>query len=246
MIEIWDKIWEKNQAEWDWDCLSEEMVQTLKREIGDLRGKKILEAGSGSGRISLRLAKEGAEITLLDYSERALEVSRKYFSKNKIQAVFIQADLTEKLPVDDNSYDIVWNGGVMEHFTREEQVEVTKEIYRISQEFHTFNPYLGSVFYRLGKWAAEKRRIWPYGKEVPIKTMEEVFEAAGFKLLKEYPVAHQVSLDFLTFLGNNTGQMIRLFLAELEEKERHEILQRMGGYLLYSKGTRQTYNFQKS
>ncbi len=92
---MWDKIWQRDHQ--DWDSLSEEIFQTLRKEVGDFKGKKILEAGSGSGRISLRMALEGAEITLLDYSLKALEVSRRNFLKKYgIEASFIQADLREK------------------------------------------------------------------------------------------------------------------------------------------------------
>ncbi len=237
MREIWDKIWEREQQ--DWDRLSEEIVRILKKEIACLQGKKILEAGSGSGRISLRLALSGAEITLLDYSAKALEISGGHFHKYGLPVTLVNADLTEKLPFADNAFDMVWNSGVMEHFDRQEQLPIVREIHRVAREFHTFNPYTGSIFYRLGKWAAERNGSWPYGKELPIQTMKDVFTGAGYTLQAEYPIASSVSLDFLAFLGNNTGELLRLFLAELTEDEKADMLQRMGGYLLYSKGIRE-------
>ncbi|NLI91927.1 MAG: class I SAM-dependent methyltransferase [Peptococcaceae bacterium] len=234
MSEIWDKIWQRDQQ--DWDSLSEEIYQTLRKEMGHVQGKKILEAGSGSGRISLRLALEGAEVTLLDYSPKALEISRNHFNKYKIQAFFINADLTEKLPFEDNSFDVVWNAGVMEHFNRQEQLDITREFKRISREFHTFNPFAGSFFYRLGKWTAEKNGVWGYGKEFPVQSMKDIFDGSGYTLQTEYSIAHSTSLDFLAFVNNHTVQLIHLFLLDLDEVEKTEMLKRMGGYLLYSKG----------
>lgn len=247
MGEEWDKIWQNelervdnNIEEIFNDNLSKEIYLTIKREIGDVNGKKILEAGSGSGRISLRLALEGAEISLLDYSDKALEVSRKYFEQYNCKAKYIKADLTNKLPFKDNYFDIVWNGGVMEHFNLKEQISITKEISRISKEFHTFNPYFKSFFYRLGKWTAEVTNNWPYGTEHPVRTMKNVFEESGFILKNEYSIAHTTSFDFLLFLkgGNNVVQGIKLYLQSLDEKEKREALEGLGGYLLYSKGLR--------
>jgi hypothetical protein len=102
----------------------------------------------------------------------------------------------------------------MEHFTRE-QLDITREFHRIALEFHTFNPYNGSVFYRLGKWVAEKNGSWPYGRELPVRTMKDIFEGSGFVLQAEYSIAHLASLDFISFLSNNTGQIFRLFFADL-------------------------------
>lgn len=239
MSEVWDKIWQNEVAEWD--NVSEEIYRVLKREIGDLKDKKILEAGSGSGRISLRLALEGAEVTLLDYSDKALEVSRKYFEDHDGKATFLKADLTQELPLEDNSFDIVWNSGVMEHFRQHNQIFISKEFFRISKEFHTFNPYANSFFYRLGKWVAETTGIWQYGTEYPVKTMKHIFEESGFILQKEYSLSHMSSLEFLCYLkgGANVSQAIIHYLQGLEDTERLETLEKLGGYLLYSKGIKE-------
>ncbi|SKC84197.1 class I SAM-dependent methyltransferase [Maledivibacter halophilus] len=245
MGEEWDKIWQNelerlnSNSKWVFnDNLSKEIYLTLKREIGDIKGKKILEAGSGSGRISLKLALDGAHVYLLDYSDKALEVSKKYFERYNCEGEFIKADLTKKLPFKDDFFDIVWNGGVMEHFDLQEQISISREIFRIAKEFHTFNPYTKSFFYRLGKWTAEMTKNWPYGVEHPVTTMKNIFERSGFILQREYSVAHVISLDFLVFLkgGNDVAQGIKIYLENLNEEERKETLEQLGGYLLYSKG----------
>lgn len=70
--------------------------------LGDLRGKKVLDIGAGTGRLSLRLAEKGAKVTALDLSQKMLE---KLKQKNrKIRAIIADA---EKLPFPDNSFDFV-------------------------------------------------------------------------------------------------------------------------------------------
>ncbi|KXG44467.1 class I SAM-dependent methyltransferase [Tepidibacillus decaturensis] len=239
MKETWEKVWETHKLT-DWDPLSEEIYQILKREVKDFKGKKILEAGSGSGRISLRLALEGAEVTLLDFSEKALEIADNYFSKFDMKGNYVLADLTKSLPFENDEFDLVWNSGVMEHFLFEQQVSIIKEFYRIATEFHTFNPNASSFFYRLGKWFAELSNTWQYGEEFPIITLEGVFKNGGFSLEKEEPIAFLNSLYFLNYIPNssNVTKVIFAYLSQLNDKERRETEQRLGGYLLYSKGVK--------
>lgn len=240
MTEVWDRIWRNEVAEWD--PLSEEIYQVLKKEIGDFGGKKILDAGAGSGRISLKLALEGADVTLLDYSEKALERCKELFDRHNQKATLIKSDLRKDLPFEDDSFDIVWNSGVMEHFVENEQVFMVSEFARIAREFHTFCPNARSFLYQIGKWVAERAGIWPYGCEYPVETMKIVFNQAGYTLEKEYPIAHLISVDFLVFIngGENLHKAILSYLQSLVPEKAIDTLERLGGYLLYSKGVRES------
>ncbi|WP_160317226.1 class I SAM-dependent methyltransferase [Oxobacter pfennigii] len=236
---IWDELWEKWEFQ-EWDEISEEIYMVLKEEIGELKGKKILEAGSGSGRISLRLALDGASVTLIDFSQKALDISKNYFDKCGVKAEFYNINLKDELPFADNSFDIVWNAGVMEHFTQKEQIKIFKEFSRIAPEVHTFNPNINSFFYRVGKWSAEKNGVWPYGQEFPVETMEYIFKESDMKLQKEYDNAFLDSINFLIFItgGGVLKKRIIQFLNELDENERKKFSDNIGGYLVYSKGIR--------
>lgn len=239
-LETWENLWE-SETDTEWDDLSEEIYCTLKRECSGFGGRKILEAGSGSGRVSLKMSMEGARITLLDYSQNALELGRSIFERQKQDVRIVKHDLRNPLPFKDGEFDIVWNSGVMEHFTQRQRVDITREIARIAGQFHTFNPYSNSFFYRLGKWAAEKNGTWRYGEEYPVKTMSSIFDKCPMKLESEYTVAHINSLDFLDLLPEYYGvkYVILTFLDSLSVQERKEMLKSLGGYLLYSKGVKQ-------
>ena len=50
--------------------------------LGDLKGKKVLDVGAGTGRLTLRLAKLGADVMALDISVVMLEEIKKKFSRN--------------------------------------------------------------------------------------------------------------------------------------------------------------------
>jgi ubiquinone/menaquinone biosynthesis C-methylase UbiE len=66
-------------------------------------GEKILDAGSGTGNLSLRLAERGAEVTGFDYSEVAVSSHRQKAPQMKV----LQGSLEEPLPFANASFDVV-------------------------------------------------------------------------------------------------------------------------------------------
>ena len=70
--------------------------------LGDLTGKKVLDVGAGTGRLSLLLSKVKAEVTALDVSEQMLQVL-----KNKDKKINIQLGDAEDLVFEDESFDLV-------------------------------------------------------------------------------------------------------------------------------------------
>lgn len=70
--------------------------------FGEVNGKKILDVGAGTGRLSLVLGKAGAQVTALDVSMEMLKILAK--KNGKIETVVGEAD---DLPFEDNTFDFV-------------------------------------------------------------------------------------------------------------------------------------------
>lgn len=68
----------------------------------EIKNKKILDVGAGTGRVSLPLALAGAQVTALDISEKILELLKR--KNKKITTVVGEA---ENLPFENESFDIV-------------------------------------------------------------------------------------------------------------------------------------------
>jgi 2-polyprenyl-3-methyl-5-hydroxy-6-metoxy-1,4-benzoquinol methylase len=70
----------KQLLEWERGCIdiskkvpsNREVVAQILHILGDLRGKRTLEVGAGSGADSVYLAKKGAEAHCLDYSRTSV------------------------------------------------------------------------------------------------------------------------------------------------------------------------------
>lgn len=227
---LWDAIWRHGFP--DWDELSEEICSTLRREIGPLDGKRILEAGSGTGRISCALACSGADVYLADYSEEALAMSREHFLAHSASGHFVLTDI-RNLQLPDDYFDVVWSSGVLEHFGAYEQRIILNEMVRVSKngaKIIVIVPYSNSLLYQLGKWWSEALGTWPYGVEEPMLSLGQVLEDTKVRLLREYTIAGEVSADFLRFLGPQ-GAMLRQ-LVRLKRRLHPEV--EVPGYLLVS------------
>jgi ubiquinone/menaquinone biosynthesis C-methylase UbiE len=95
-----------------YDLAFADMVNVLKARPSD----KILDAGCGYCYHTTRLARSGASITAVDFSDAALVAGQQTIARAGIadRVNLQQADLT-KLPFSDNSFDFVVSWGVLMH-----------------------------------------------------------------------------------------------------------------------------------
>ncbi len=110
------------------------LVDAIKIVMPDLKGRKAIEVGGGSGISLAMLAQNGAEVTNLDISEIALKyfecLAGHYNVKNKINTE--RADFFKGDPELSNRFDLTYNVGVFEHLTRDEQSHLLEEMVRIT------------------------------------------------------------------------------------------------------------------
>ncbi|MBI5221735.1 MAG: class I SAM-dependent methyltransferase [Candidatus Magasanikbacteria bacterium] len=95
--------------------------------LGDLQNKKVLDVGAGTGRLSLLLAKAGAEVTALDLSVEMLKILK---NKNKKIATVIGD--AGNLPFENNSFDIVAAAFLIVHL--KDPITFFDETYRVLKD----------------------------------------------------------------------------------------------------------------
>jgi ubiquinone/menaquinone biosynthesis C-methylase UbiE len=170
--------------------------ELLKKYLPENKDAKILDAGGGTGRIAIPLAKMGYSVTLCDLSPRMLDVAKKKVLEegwsDRIEV--LECDI-HKLRFPDESFDFVlcWDGGME---AAEELIRVTKKGGRIS--LFLVNKWAAAVssFYEApsATWTliefSPSYLIDEYGKHM-IVTAEEArsfFEAERIKVLDIYAV----------------------------------------------------------
>jgi ubiquinone/menaquinone biosynthesis C-methylase UbiE len=232
----WQKLWIERKEEVRPGAEPSPIFHELKQIVGDMHGKSILEPGSGIGEISIDVAAAGGNVVLLDISQQALDLSRKFFGERKLKAEYILGDIFA-MPFQDSRFDVVWNAGVVEHFKFDDQVLALKEFARVTKRgglVITFNPNARARLYRWGKRVGEERGIWEFGEEYPVETMAQVASAAGLVLEDEHSFFFERSISFLRYVSPLVFRWYKT-LYTLSGGARTRFWQnRYGGYLLAS------------
>ncbi len=78
------------------------------------KGMRVLDVGCGNGYVLSQYARFGAEVAGVDLTETALDLSRKRFALANLRGDFRVTD-GDRLPFDDESFDIVCSMGVLHH-----------------------------------------------------------------------------------------------------------------------------------
>jgi len=74
-----------------------------------LNGVKLLGLASGGGQQMPVFAALGADCTVLDYSDRQLESERTVSEREGYKINIIKADMTKRLPFENNSFDVIFH-----------------------------------------------------------------------------------------------------------------------------------------
>lgn len=98
--------------------------------FGSLKGKRVLEIGCGMGSHAQLLAQAGADLTAIDLTPRAVEVTSRRLSNIGLKAEVRVMD-AEHLEFPDKEFDFVWSWGVIHHSADTEQI--VKEISRVTK-----------------------------------------------------------------------------------------------------------------
>lgn len=155
---------------------------------------KALHAGCGSGQVDVDIA-DYIDITALDISTNALRIYKKVHGGN---SKTIQGNIFN-LPFADNTFDGLYNLGVLEHFTQDEIHKILIECKRVLKPggrilvlwpptfgFTVF--VLDSAHFILNKIFQMKIKLHP-DEITRLKSEQhgvQTFEKAGFKIVKYY------------------------------------------------------------
>lgn len=198
-------------------------------------GEHCLELGSGTGELSARLALAGRRVTLLDFSTASLDLAQELFRRLSLPAGFVHADVTQQLPFGDRIFDVVFSSGLLEHFEPDGIEHIVRESARIARRsVVALVPNSKSLPYRLGKQRQEADGTWTWGREVPFTTLRPQFEHAGLAAVREWTVAPEHALEFLT--ASDLQPMRRGIAAFYRGLAPDELAALDQGYLLVAQG----------
>jgi len=142
----------------------------------DIKGKKLLDAGCGTGWFSKAAYDRGADVTSMDLGEGLLkEVAKKCDTERVVGSIL-------EMPFDDNSFDIVVSSEVIEHTPDPHQA--IREMYRVLKKDGTLILTTPNKIWFFAIWIANKLNLRPYdGYEnwTGWREMKRILKKTGFK-----------------------------------------------------------------
>lgn len=103
------------QGRYDW----------ILKMLGDVRGKRVLDAGCGGGSLSFLLARGGADVEGIEFDERGVAFARGNLTSadphGRLICHFQKASVYE-VPFPDNAFDAVASCEVIEHLAEPERM----------------------------------------------------------------------------------------------------------------------------
>lgn len=176
---VWERLWQHCPSDAkDNVALERErrsvrwltIVRRLHATFGSVSGLRTVELGSGRGDLSVLLAERGADVTLLDASEKALEQAEHRFTRLGLSATYQEVDMLHLNEAILNRFDVALSSGVIEHFKDEERTRVIRahrDSVRPGGIVIISVPNAWCLSYRMWKLYLELRGWWPYGVEIP-------------------------------------------------------------------------------
>jgi 2-polyprenyl-3-methyl-5-hydroxy-6-metoxy-1,4-benzoquinol methylase len=97
----WDKRYADSELVW-----SADPNQFFAAELANLPAGRALDLGTGEGRNAMWLAKQGWEVTAVDFSAVAIDKARGIAESRGLSVTWIVVDMSEYIP-DERSFDLV-------------------------------------------------------------------------------------------------------------------------------------------
>lgn len=89
---------------------------------------KILELGAGQAQDSRYFYENGYQVTATDFSDRALEIAGQ---KSPVAIQFQEVDLSQPMPFEDESFDVVYSHLAMHYFDQATTERLFDEVHRV-------------------------------------------------------------------------------------------------------------------
>src|SRR5215831_20120691 len=188
------------------DSQVEQAVTGLSRLVGgDLKGKRFLDIGSGSGLHSLAALRLGAEeVVALDIDPASVATTRRLLTKHADGGRWSTREMSvfDLQPESTGCYDVVYSWGVLHH---------TGDLYRALRSAVALVAPGGQLIFAVYSrtpldwfWKLEKR--WYSGASQAAQARARSLYVALFRML--YPIRHRDSFsEFVANYGANYGQM---------------------------------------
>lgn len=158
----WENFWSAKKEVTEVYSNNDRVLRNLLK-VTDLKDRNVLEVGAGTGRDSFKLTNYGAKVFMLDYAANSLQIIKAVATEQKVEVNLIGGDAF-RLPFSDESFDVVFHQGLLEHFREKEESGLLKENIRVlkkgglllvdvPQRYHIYTA-MKHILIAINKWFA--------------------------------------------------------------------------------------------
>ena len=133
--DIWNRVWARAKTDNEFRAWvkrensgvrGRKILAYINKHLGNSRGIKTIEVGSGLGVYSFIFALRGVEAALMDYSQEALSLAEENFIAGGLRASFLCLDALSDISGLKGQFDLAMSFGTLEHFEGKERFLFTK------------------------------------------------------------------------------------------------------------------------
>ncbi|UCE39236.1 MAG: class I SAM-dependent methyltransferase [Thermoplasmata archaeon] len=160
MKEIWDEVWAHKKAKSDYSLRLYSYLAFVAKKLP--ARASVIEVGCGSGLGLSQFEKENKKAMGIDISFEALKLAMQTSNANLTRADGFF------LPFKDETFDLAYNSGVIEHFEYPKDLALLVEMKRVTKKGGSvlvIVPNKNCVWYRILKSTARKVKKWEFGYE---------------------------------------------------------------------------------
>lgn len=210
-------FWDRNKKQIQSDFLCRPYVISL---LGNVKKKKILDAGCGEGYISRILSEKKAIVVGIDISKKLIKIAKQKEDSLKLGTFFYHSDIRNMKIIKNESQDIVISVLVFNHLSKKtDWLKALSEIKRVLKKKGVFIlslPHPFEMFYRpKTNWVRYlDGKIGNYWKEERIK--KELYKSS-----KETCIVNNYSKRFSTLINLliESGFMVDKVLEPMPTKK---------------------------
>jgi len=152
----WELAW--REGRWYEASSAFPAVVEFAKYLEKTGAKTILDFGSGAGRHTIYLAKEGFRVIAFDISLSALKQLSERVKMEKLDIVFLSQNEMSKLPFADGAFDAVIGNNVLHHSTTHGISASLSEVFRVMR--------MGGA----GYFSILSRNDYKYGTGTPVES----------------------------------------------------------------------------
>lgn len=157
---FWDSAWTSEKRTKETEMIDRYIPKTSVEFsyslLGDIKGKKLLEIGCGSGYETVEFCQKGAFVTAIDLSTESIKAAKERCKKINLKSVHIEEMNAETLKFKNNTFDRVYINKVLLHTDKDKVLQeclrvlkkdgilVMNEMLKhwlFSFPYRTFSPY---------------------------------------------------------------------------------------------------------